>query len=123
MRNKTILVLLVSLAVASLTTVSVLRGQSQDISNTKHETATTQQEPTLEHIPIIDFENSASTLANTDRQTRTMRSAKGTRYAKRIKGLIADRDAPGGMILTSQYMPASSLSRRTECNYRIRRGG
>jgi hypothetical protein len=68
------------------------------------EASTAQQEPALEHIPIVDFENSVSTLTKTDQQAKTIRSAKGMRYAKRIRGFIADRDVPGGMILTSRYM-------------------
>ena len=61
------------------------------------------QNPDLDQIPMVDFEKSASSAPELDPKTKAQRTVKGERYAKRVKGVVADRDIPGGMVLTSRY--------------------
>lgn len=110
MKNKLLgllTILTLSAIILSLTAWAVASSPNRDSpkqASKTTEAGAAQQEPALEHIPIVDFETSASALTDTDTKARAIRSAKGKRYAKRINGLIADRDVPGGMILTSRYM-------------------
>lgn len=93
-----------SLTVLTLGACFVLLTVWGIASTAQQDSRTTQQPAALDHIPIVDFENSASSAVNLDPKTRALRTAKGQRYAKHIKGVIADKDADQGMILTSRYI-------------------
>jgi hypothetical protein len=51
----------------------------------------------------VDFENSASSAANDDPKTRAMRTARGQRYAKHVKGFI--RESSAEMLLVFRCGP------------------
>src|SRR4029077_19093643 len=83
-------------------------------SQTKQDSRIKREPDALDHIPIVDYENATSTSVNLDPQARALRGAKGARYAKHVKGVIADRNADRGMILTSRYiapLPAFPVGR------------
>jgi hypothetical protein len=85
---------------------ATLSAQGQDkASKTQH--------PNLDQIPMVDFEKSAPSAPEPDPKKQTLRTVKGERYAKHVKGAIADRDTPEGMVLTSRYiqqLPAFPVS-------------
>lgn len=98
--------------ILTLTAWAIASSSQQD--KQPNQVDNTKREPAVDHVPIVDLESSASSAAITDPQTKAVRRAKGARYAKRTKGLIVDREAPGGMILTSRYMqplPAFPIGR------------
>jgi hypothetical protein len=57
-----------------------------------------------DHVPIVDYENSVSMSTDSNAQARALRSAKGKRYATRVKGFIADRDSGDRPILAFRYL-------------------
>lgn len=92
--------------VLSLTVWAIASSSQQASPATQADS--TKQKPeavAVDHIPIVDYENSASmSPTDIDPRARALRSAKGERYAKHIRGLIVDRDTDQGMILASRYI-------------------
>ncbi len=67
-----------------------------------------------DHTPIVDYESSGTRTTDSDPQARVMRTAKGKRYATRVKGFIADRNGGERLILASRYvgpLPALPVAR------------
>lgn len=93
-----------SLTVLTLGACFVLLTVWGIATTAQQDSQTTQQPAALDHVPMVDFENSASAAAHLDPKTRALRTAKGERYAKHVKGLIADRETNQGMILTFRYI-------------------
>jgi hypothetical protein len=103
-----------SLTVLTLGVCFVLLTVWGIASTAQQDSRTMQQPPALDHIPIVDFENPASADAKLDPKTRALRTARGERYAKHVKGFILDREIDGGMVLAFRYMqplPAFPLGR------------
>lgn len=106
-------ILLIVAIVSSWLTVWAIAASRQQDSQTTQDGRTKREPAALDHIPIVDYESSA-TSSNLDPQARALRNAKGTRYAKHVKGAIADRNADQGMILSSRYvapLPAFPIGR------------
>ncbi len=68
----------------------------------------------MEHVPVVDYDAPPPADAG-DPQGRAVRKAKSKRYATRVKGFIADRDAGGSRILTFSHwevaLPALPVGR------------
>lgn len=68
--------------------------------NQSDSTSVSQKIKEIDHIPIVDYDISTSTV-DVDPQARALREAKDERYATRLKGVIADRGAGHTPILAS----------------------
>jgi hypothetical protein len=106
MKNKLLrLIIVVCLSGMALSlTAWAIASTAQQENLTTQADRTTRAPADLDHVPIVDLENSAPSAAEADPQTRAARSVKGERYARHVKGFIVDRDIPGGMSLTFRYI-------------------
>ena len=112
LRSLTFLIL--SGIVLSLTAWAITSSPRQD-QQAKQTDGSRKRSVNLDHVPIVDYEKSAGIRSpEIDPQARALRSAKGERYAKHIRGLIVDRDTDQGMILASRNiapLPALPVGR------------
>ena len=107
-----LVVAMVSLWLSAWPIAASRQQDSQAIQDARNKRET----EALDHVPIVDYENSVPSSLNLDPQARALRKAKSARYAKHVKGLIRDREADQGMILTSPYvapLPALPVGRST----------